>query len=70
MMTTEFRFKRGDTVKFGGGIAAWIVQPGLRESSIIMVGDDEEFWKDNSDLTPISPTDFCGSCGQVGCAHG
>lgn len=35
-----------------------------------MVGDDKKFVFDLDELTPISINDFCGSCGQVGCAHG
>ena len=70
MTRTDFKFKRGDTVSFGGGIAAWIVQPGIQVSSIVMVGDDREMYKDNDALTLIDDDDFCSGCGQVGCAHG
>jgi hypothetical protein len=35
-----------------------------------MVGDDRHFHFYEDDLTPIAREDYCGSCGQIGCAHG
>lgn len=33
----------------------------------IMIGDDRPFIYDPSDLTRIAETDYCCSCGQIGC---
>lgn len=35
-----------------------------------MIGDNRKFIVDIQDLTKIDINDFCGSCGQIGCAHG
>ena len=35
----------------------------------VMVGDDHRFTFDPDDLTPLGETDYCGSCGQIGCTH-
>jgi hypothetical protein len=35
----------------------------------VMVGDDWRFSIDPDDLTPLPREDYCGSCGQIGCAH-
>ena len=34
-----------------------------------MIGDDRDFTFDVDDLTPIAREDYCGECGQIGCAH-
>jgi hypothetical protein len=36
----------------------------------VMVGDDTRYEVEVSDLRPIADDDYCGSCGQIGCAHG
>ena len=35
----------------------------------MMVGDDRLFTFDPSEVTPLDRKDYCGVCGQVGCAH-
>jgi len=35
-----------------------------------MVGDDQLFSADLDDLEPLAREDYCGVCGQIGCAHG
>lgn len=35
----------------------------------VMVGDDSVWTFDVEDLTPLAREDYCGVCGQVGCAH-
>jgi hypothetical protein len=35
----------------------------------IMVGDNHRFVFDPDDLTPLEREDYCGECGQIGCAH-
>ncbi len=35
----------------------------------VMVGDDRRFTFDPDELTPLSEDDYCGSCGQISCAH-
>lgn len=35
----------------------------------VMVGDDRVHEVDVEDLTLISPDDYCGGCGQIGCGH-
>jgi hypothetical protein len=34
-----------------------------------MVGDDRYFMFDPDDVSPLAREEFCGECGQVGCAH-
>ncbi len=36
--------------------------------TVVMVGDDRKFTFDPEDLVPIEDDDFCGCCGQIGCA--
>jgi len=35
----------------------------------IMIGDDRPFTFEPDDLTPIDETQYCHSCGQIGCPH-
>jgi hypothetical protein len=35
----------------------------------IMVGDDRRFSFDPDDAEPLPREEYCGSCGQIGCAH-
>jgi len=34
-----------------------------------MIGDDRDFTFDVDDMEPIAREDYCGQCGQIGCAH-
>jgi hypothetical protein len=36
---------------------------------VVMVGDDTVHLVEHDDLVPIERGDYCGVCGQVGCAH-
>jgi hypothetical protein len=36
---------------------------------VTMIGDDARHVVDIEDLTPLDREDYCGECGQVGCAH-
>lgn len=71
-------------VKGHGGVAwtvlGWETQPDedtewsgqeVRTGSVVavMVGDDRRFTFDPDDLEPLKREDFCGECGQIGCAH-
>ena len=35
----------------------------------IMIGDDRRFSLASDDVSPIDRKEYCGSCGQIGCAH-
>lgn len=35
----------------------------------VMVGDDRQFTFDPEDVTPLAREEYCGECGQIGCAH-
>lgn len=35
----------------------------------IMVGDDRRFTFDRDELKPLEREEYCGECGQIGCAH-
>lgn len=35
----------------------------------VMVGDDRRFTFDRDELAPLKREDYCGECGQIGCAH-
>lgn len=60
----------GDRVNYNG-VAAVVrkVDPHWGTVHIRMIGDDRTFAVDSSHLTPIEREDYCGQCGQVGCAH-
>ena len=36
----------------------------------VMVGDDRHWVIDPDDITPLDRSEYCGSCGQIGCGHG
>lgn len=67
---------------WGGGIAfyvlGWETEPteetewsGYEERTgklvVRMVGDDRNFSEEPENVTALEPTNFCRSCGQVGC---
>ena len=69
---------------WGAGIAfrvlGWQTEPdedtewsGIEERTgrliVVMVGDDAHHSVDPDDVTPLDRKDYCGECGQVGCAH-
>ena len=33
----------------------------------VMVGDDKEYTFDMGEMDTLLPSEYCGSCGQVGC---
>lgn len=35
----------------------------------VMIGDDHRHSVDPDDLAPIAREEYCGECGQIGCAH-
>lgn len=35
----------------------------------VMVGDDRHFTFDPEDVKPLAREEYCGVCGQIGCAH-
>src|SRR5271157_1498540 len=47
----------------------WIEQVDGDKACFHMVGDDRVFTFDLSDVTPIKDSEFCHSCGQIGCRH-
>ena len=36
----------------------------------VMIGDDRPEILDPDEIEPIEREEFCGECGQIGCAHG
>lgn len=36
---------------------------------VVMVGDDARHTVDPDDLAPLSESDYCHDCGQIGCSH-
>jgi hypothetical protein len=36
---------------------------------VVMVGDDHKYVIDEDDVQPIAREEYCGECGQIGCAH-
>jgi len=36
---------------------------------VVMVGDDRKHVVDLDDLSPLADSEFCASCGQIGCGH-
>lgn len=68
-------YKRGDTVesKQWKGVALWVIEPVIDEHDNVivrMVGDDRDFEAYAPSLRPLEADEFCGGCGQIGCAHG
>ena len=35
----------------------------------VMVGDHKRHLVDRADITALAREDYCGECGQIGCAH-
>ena len=35
----------------------------------VMIGDDRKFSIEPSDVSPIADTEYCHTCGQIGCGH-
>lgn len=50
------------------GEGEWVDGDGSRVR-VVMVGDDHVYEVDASDCTPLAREEYCGECGQVGCAH-
>ena len=44
---------------------------GVRTDRVVcrMVGDDRDFMFELDDIHAIDREDYCGECGQIGCAH-
>ena len=67
---------RGDhvTVERYPGIACWyigVADNGYNDDVIVcMVGDDTNHRVHRDTVTALDRDDFCGECGQIGCAHG
>lgn len=51
------------------GVAFYVTAASADQVRAIMVGDDHTHTVDRDDVTLIPREDFCGECGQVGCAH-
>lgn len=66
------------------GVACWVrgwqTEPdedtewsGIEERTgmlvVTMVGDDAHHLVDPEDIEPLAREDYCGVCGQIGCAH-
>lgn len=45
-------------------------EPDTTMALVRMVGDDRDHEVGLDTLTPLPEDDFCGGCGQIGCAHG
>lgn len=45
------------------------IEPRTGNLVVCMVGDDQHWSADPEELEPISREDYCGECGQIGCAH-
>lgn len=51
-------------------VAVWVDGYETRSSvRVVMVGDDRRHIVDVDELEPIADDDYCGECGQIGCAH-
>jgi len=48
-------------------VAVYVTDQYSDRAIVIMVGDDREHDVDVSDLVPISDSDYCRECGQIGC---
>ncbi len=81
---TDEQFEGAFTVAGYGGIAwhvlGWETEPDedtewsgyeVRTGQIVamMIGDDRKFVFDRDEITPLQREDYCGECGQIGCAH-
>lgn len=64
--------KRGDLVALSLAstdceVACHVVVSGPNRSQVVLVGDDQIRYVDNTDVRPITEDDFCEGCGQIGC---
>lgn len=54
------------------GVAYWNEPEELEDDTraiVVMVGDDSKHTVPIEDCEPIEREDYCGECGQIGCAH-
>jgi hypothetical protein len=49
------------------GDGEWVEREDDDKANFVMVGDDKKFLLSLANVTPISDTAFCHSCGQIGC---
>jgi hypothetical protein len=56
----------GEEYEVDSGDGEWVNGP---RPLVVAIGDDRKEPVDLEDLTPLNRADYCGECGQVGCAH-
>lgn len=54
---------------FQGCAARVVADDGVSWMTVVMIGDDVPHKVDRDDFKEVAREDFCGECGQVGCAH-
>lgn len=57
------------TVKGWPAVAWNVYQVRKGTATVVMVGDDQRHEYPVTDLTPVKQSDYCHTCGQLGCAH-
>lgn len=65
--------ERGDhiTSTHWAGVALWFIRltdEDPNQAVVVMVGDDYEHTVDLDSISRLDEDEFCGSCGQIGCA--
>jgi hypothetical protein len=59
----------GEEYEYDTGNGEWVENPDSGRVLVCMVGDNRKYELDREDLTPLAREEFCGECGQIGCAH-
>jgi len=59
---------KGKIHNFDGVAARVVADDGERWMTVVMIGDDGRHRVDRDDFVALKRNDYCGECGQVGCA--
>jgi hypothetical protein len=60
----------GETYEEETGEGEWVEDTESGRVYVRMVGDDANHLVDVDDLIELTDSDYCGCCGQIGCAWG
>jgi len=61
--------QRWESDDYAYGHGEWVDDTDSGCVLVVMVGDDHKHRVPETDCTPIDDLDYCGVCGQIGCAH-
>ncbi len=59
---------KGKVHNYRGIAARVLADDGVSKMTVMMIGDDQRMEIDRDEFKPLKRNDYCGVCGQVGCA--